>query len=523
MESACLTASCVDKRRPERLPIFEEDPVATREDVDVVIVGGGPAGAVLANRLSDDPGRRVLLIEAGPDYGSDRAGWPAELLFSEQQALRSHSWDLRDAGSGIDLPRARVIGGSSAVNACYWVRGSAVDFDEWRDLGNPGWGFDDLLPYFRRAETDPLGGPLHGTDGPVTVWRVQDWSAGDLAVMEAAIALGLERVDDINGARGQVPSAGPAPKNLVGHDRLNSALSYLRPVRHRPNLRVMAETTVDRVRFEGTRAAGVVTTTGVRIDADLVVLAAGAYFTPGILNRSGYGDSSELRRLGIPVTHHLPGVGKNLLDHPFAIGVIDGRIRPDAVFGVKLQGQAMVRSRSQGSVEIDCHIYDAQYFDEEIGDWVISLSVSMVNARSTGTVSLTSADPTATPRIEHRHFSDPADLERLCDGVEFATELFRTAPLADLSETLDARTWVNGDREALRGLVRSKAATTNHCSGTAKMGPDTDPSAVVDPGGHVYGAEGLVIADSSIFPTCPRGNIHFPVVAVAEKIAAGLA
>ena len=143
--------------------------MTTREGVDVAIVGGGPAGAVLASRLSDDPGRRVLLIEAGPDYGSDRADWPAELLFSQEQALRSHSWGLRDAGSGIELPRARVIGGSSAVNACYWVRGSALDFDDWLDLGNPGWGFDDLLPYFRRAETDPLGGPLHGTDGPVTV------------------------------------------------------------------------------------------------------------------------------------------------------------------------------------------------------------------------------------------------------------------------------------------------------------------------------------------------------------------
>lgn len=497
--------------------------MTTRDRVDVVVVGGGPAGAVLASRLSEDPGRRVVLLEAGPDYGDDRADWPAELLFSQEQALHSHSWGLRDAGSGIELPRARVIGGSSAVNACYWVRGSAADFDEWRELGNPGWGFDDLLPYFRRAETDPLGGPLHGTDGPVTVWRTRDWSVGDLAVMDAAVALGLERVDDINGTRDQVPSVGPVPKNMVDYDRLNAALSYLRPVRRRPNLRILAETTVDRVHFEGTRAAGVVTTTGDRIDADLVVLAAGAYFTPGILNRSGYGDASDLAALGIPVVQHLPGVGRNLLDHPFAIGVIDGRIRPDAVFGQKLQGQAMVRSRSAGSVEIDCHVYDAQYFDEEVGDWVISMAVSMVNARSTGTVSLTSTDPTALPRIEHRHFSDPADLERLCDGVEFATELFRTAPLAGLSETLDARTWVTGDRAALRELVRARAVTTNHCSGTARMGPASDPASVVDQGGHVYGADGLVVADSSVFPTCPRGNIHFPVVAVAEKIAAGLA
>ena len=140
-----------------------------RTGFDVVIVGGGPAGAVLAHRLTADPDRNVLLVEAGPDYGDDVSAWPAELLFSQQQPLTSHSWGLHDAGNGMFLPRARILGGSSAVNACYWIRGSARDFDDWEALGNPGWGFDDLLPYFRRAETDPIGGPLHGSDGPVQV------------------------------------------------------------------------------------------------------------------------------------------------------------------------------------------------------------------------------------------------------------------------------------------------------------------------------------------------------------------
>jgi choline dehydrogenase-like flavoprotein len=182
----------------------------------------------------------------------------------------------------------------------------------------------------------------------------------------------------------------------------------------------------------------------------------------------------------------------------------------------------MIRSGSQGAPEIDCHVYNAQYFDADLDEWVISLAVSMVNARSTGSVTLTSTDPTDLPRIEHRLFTDPGDLERMCDGIEFAMELFATPHLAGIQTPLEDRRWDTSDRNALRALVRQKAVSTNHCSGTARLGPDDDPLAVADPAGRVYGADGLVVADSSLFPSCPRGNIHFPVVAVAEKIAAGL-
>jgi len=501
----------------------EEEAALTRDTgFDVVIVGGGPAGAVLGSRLTADPDRSVLLIEAGPDYGSDVSAWPAELLFAQEQPLESHSWGLRDAGSGNFLPRARLLGGSSAVNACYWIRGSASDYDGWEALGNPGWGFDDLLPHFRQAETDPLGGPLHGTDGPVHVLRAETWSPGDLAFTEAAASLGMEKVEDVNGDREQFPSVGPVPKNIVDDNRFNAALSYLAPVRERPNLTIRAETLIDRVRFAGERAIGVVTSDGEEIDAGLVVLAAGAYFTPGILNRSGYGNGDDLANLDIPVRQHLPGIGENLLDHPFSIDVIGGVLAPEAVFGVKLQGQAMARSRSQGSPEIDCHIYNAQFYDEDLEDWVISLAVSMVNARSTGRVTLTSTDPRALPRVEHRHYSDPGDMERMCDGVEQAMELFVSQPLAEIVELLDDRRWKWSDRSAFEAVIRERSQTTNHCSGTAKLGPASDPLAVVDPLGRVYGSENLVVADSSLFPTCPRGNIHFPGVAVAEKIAAGI-
>jgi choline dehydrogenase len=489
---------------------------------DVVIVGGGPAGAVLANRLTADTDRSVLLIEAGPDYGSNVEDWPAELLFPQEQPLTSHSWGLHDAGNGIFLPRTRLLGGASAVNACYWIRGSASDYDVWEALGNPGWAFDDLLPFFKRAETDPMGGPLHGTDGPVHVLRAETLSTGDHAFTEAAVSVGLAEVEDINGDREQSPSVGPVPKNILAGNRLNAALSYLAPARARPNLKIRTETLVDRVRCDGERATGVVTSSGEEIGAGLVLLAAGAYFTPGILNRSGYGNEADLKSLGIPVRQHLPGIGENLLDHPFAIDVVGGVLAPEAVFGEKLQGQAMARSRSQGSAEIDCHIYNAQFYDGDVEDWMMSFAVSMVTARSTGKVSITSTDPTELPRVEHRHYSDPTDMERMCDGIELAVELFSSPPLAEIVEPLGDRRWKWSDRESQKALIRERSQTTNHCSGTAKMGPTSDPLAVTDASGHVYGAENLVVADSSLFPTCPRGNIHFPVVAVAEKIAAGL-
>jgi choline dehydrogenase len=332
----------------------------------------------------------------------------------------------------------------------------------------------------------------------------------------------MAKVEDINGDRDQFPSVGPAPRNIAGGNRLNAVFSYLTAARRRPNLTIRADTLVDRLRFDGESVVGLVDNRGVEIDAGMVILAAGAYFTPGILNRSGFGEADHLQSLGVRVRHHLPGVGENLLDHPFAVGVAAGVLAPEAELGEQTQGQTMARGRAAGADgEIDFHVYNGQNFEADSGRWIIGLGVSMVNARSTGAVSLTSTDPNVLPRVEHRYYSDSSDLERMCDGVELALEMFGARPLSEIVAPLDTD-WRWKDRKSLRSRVEQRSLSTNHCAGTAKMGPESDPLAVVDGSGRVYGAENLVVADSSVFPTLPRGNIHFPVVAVAEKIAAGL-
>ena len=232
---------------------------------DIVIVGAGAAGCVLARRLSEDAERRVALLEAGPDYGPDPAAWPEDLRYPDEIFLESHSWGYLHAGRPVDrplpLPRARVVGGSSTVNGCIWLRGSAADYDGWAALGNPGWSFADLLPYFQRSEADPLGGPLHGMDGPVPVQRVDeaDLTPLDQAFVVTAAKLGFPWLPDLNGDLVQRPGVGPTPKNVADGVRMHAAFTYLAPARQRSNLTLIPDTLVNRVCVEDGHAVGVMT------------------------------------------------------------------------------------------------------------------------------------------------------------------------------------------------------------------------------------------------------------------------
>jgi choline dehydrogenase len=436
---------------------------------DVVVVGGGTAGCVLAARLSEDPGRSVCLVEAGPDYGPYAEGrWPADILDGRWLALDSHRWEQDDPDDRSQA-RARILGGCSAHNACVVLRGANVDYDEW----GPGWTAAELRPYLDRAER------MFGTR-VLEECELQPW---------------FRAFADVAGADTIVH-----PVNMTRDGvRWTAAFAYLDPARDRPNLTIFGDTLVDRVVLDGARATGVETSAG-RIDAGTVVLAASAYGSPGVLLRSGIGPDS-----GLPV-------GEGLLDH---VGTGIGweatdELRADWDAFVEEAPLAMagvtIAARSRSCPDDVCDLF---LFPAVDPGYEISAAAFAMKPRSRGRVSLTAPDPREPLHIEHGFLSDEADVPVLVDGFERLRELAETESIRRYA----AREIRPGESVGAEEHVRATARGFFHPTGTCAIG------SVVDARGRVLGYDALVVADASIMPTIPRANTNLTTAAIAERIA----
>ena len=499
-----------------------------KSHADTVILGGGTAGAAVAGLLAERSDESILLLEAGPDYGALADGhWPADLI--DARALSySHDWGY-DSGSTypdrvIPFERARVIGGCSAHNGCAAIWGHRADYDAWAAAGNPGWSTAELLPLFREANRRLR----------VRVYEASEMTPFQQAWLDAASGAGIPVVGDLNDLD-QPQGIGPNPVNIADGRRWNTAFAYLDPVRHKPTLRIRGNALVDRLIVEGRRvtAVRVVGPDGPEtVEGGRFVLAGGTYGSPAVLLRSGIGPAEELRALGIDCALDLPGVGRNLHDHPMLTVVFAGTaalIRRMEEFAARRwapEEQTIAKMRSPACAEaFDLHLFPVggPYAPSPTG-WAWSAQVACMTPRSRGWLRLASADPAAAPRIDHRYLSDPDghDADRLADGVEIARALARQPALRDDLGTELLPGPRRADRGALAEYARRAGIHYYHPVGTCRMGPASDPAAVVDPRGKVHGLDNAFVADAAIMPVIPRANTNVPVVVIAERIAGWL-
>jgi choline dehydrogenase len=520
-------------------------------EADFIVVGAGSAGCAVAARLSEDPATRVLLLEAG---GEDRNRWiHIPLGFGKTFADPSVNWCYEtepDPGAGgrrVFWPRGKVLGGSSSINGMVYIRGQAEDFDHWRQLGNTGWSFDDVLPYFRRSEHQMRGADrFHGTDGPLCVSDVAPHPICE-AFIAATTGLGLPRNDDFNGA--SQDGVGYHQTTTRSGKRCSTAVGYLRPAMQRVNLTVVTSALTEKILFEGRRAVGVT----FRRDGTLctaraareVILCGGAVNSPQLLMLSGIGPQEHLAGLGIPVVHHLPGVGQSLQDHYSAAIKLRCKL-PITVNDVMLSNARKLkaglkyymfhrgplsmisspaalfaRTRPElASPDIKCSIspFSAERPQDGLHRFSgFTMIAYQLRPESRGEIKLKSPDPFDAPAVHPNYLAAETDQHTIVAGLKLCRRILATPQMQSFVEAeFQPGSAVEGDEELL-DYARRRGGTVYHPTSTCKMG--NDPMAVVDAELRVHGVDGLRVADASIMPTVVSGNTNAAAIMIGEKAA----